>query len=218
MSSFLEYRHAAIAIDTTIVSAGVDMPANVPARLYVVLVEGGDSNVTTIKRGADGRKREVLARRWLLAALGDHDDVMERVALYSGSTESGNTCMGTRGASGCISPEQYIRKYRRLLANATGGWDGLMPLLHAKVVLDGAEEALSQTPFFQALADQGRIRPHPYEQKAIRLTPGDGSADSVIQTLSHVHAITREFPGIRLGIDELGYVDALLSRYARRAA
>ncbi|UJJ56776.1 hypothetical protein [Rhodanobacter thiooxydans] len=218
MSSFLEYRHVAIAIDTTSVADGVTMPANAPATLYVALVEGGDSNVTTIKRSANGREREVLARRWLLAVLGDHDDVMERVALVSVSAESGSTCMGTRRASGSITAEQYIRKYRRLLAKAVTGWDGLMPLLHSRVVIGDADAALEQSPFFQALATQGRIEPHTYGRKAIRLTPEGGRADSVIQTLAHVHALGRACPEIEIGLDDLGYVDALLATTARRAA
>lgn len=218
MSSFLEYRHAAIVVDTTAVAAGVELPENTPAQLYVVLVEGGDSNVTTMKRGRDGREREVLARKWMLAALGSHEDVMERVASMSASAESGGVCMGTRGPSGEISAEQYIRKYRRLLTNATGGWDGLMPLLHAKVVLDGADEALAQTAFFQPLAQEGRIEPYSYERKAIRLTPQANNADNVIQTLAHVHALTCAFPDVSVSLYDLGYVEALLQHYQRRAA
>lgn len=218
MSSFLEYRHAAIVVDTTTVAAGVELPENTPSKLYVVLVEGGDSNVTTMKRGRDGREREVLARKWMLAVLGSHDDVMERVASMSASAESGGVCMGTRGPSGEISAEQYIRKYRRLLSNAMGGWDGLMPVLHAKVVLDGADEALIQTAFFQSLADAGRIEPHSYGRKAIRLNPQDNAADNVIQTLAHVHALTRAFPSVSVSLDDLGYVEVLLPYHQRRAA
>ncbi|MEY2161564.1 MULTISPECIES: hypothetical protein [unclassified Rhodanobacter] len=218
MSSFLEYRHAAIVVDTTAVAAGVELPENVPAKLYVVLVEGGDSNVTTMKRGIDGREREVLARTWMLAVLGGHDDVMERVASMSASAESGGVCMGTRGPSGDIIAEQYIRKYRRLLTNATGGWDGLMPLLHAKVVLDRADDALTQTAFFQSLANEGRIEPYSYERKAIRLTPQDNDADNIIQMLAHVHALARAFPELSVTLNDLGYVDALLPNYQRRAA
>ncbi|UJJ60437.1 hypothetical protein [Rhodanobacter denitrificans] len=217
MSSFLEYRHAAIVIDTTAVATRVALPANTPAKLYVALVEGGDSNVTTMKRGADGRTREVLARDWLLAALGDHDDVMERVCIASASAESGGTCMGTRGPSGDITAEQYIRKYRRLLANATGGWDGLMPLFHAKVVLDGADDALAQSAFFTSMAEQGRVEPWSYDRKAIRLTPEGDHADNVIQTLAHVHALSRAFPSINVWLKDLGYVDALLTRHRRAA-
>lgn len=126
--------------------------------------------------------------------------------------------MGTRGPSGSISPEQYIRKYRRLLANAVGGWDGLMPLLHAKVTLSRADDALGQVPFFQSLADQGRIEPYSYQRKAIRLTPESDHADNVIRTLAHVHALRRAFPDIRVELEELGYVEALLSRHRRHAA
>jgi len=119
MSSFLEFRHLAIALDPkeyqgTLLRHEVPAFRNSDLR-YLVFCEGGDSNV--IKDPVNGFGRGAVARRWHLAGAGTAEQVMAEVELIaSTNVRRGTTCIETRARETTMA--QYITRYRNTLEKA----------------------------------------------------------------------------------------------------
>lgn len=220
MSTHIEYKHIALSLDMRALQSvtGIAVPPAIKDQLYLVMVESGDSNVTTMKRCADGRTREVRARSWGLRAFGAIDDIIEHVAKASSDAEGGMISIGNNGSGGYVSAESYIRRYRRLIQRPVGHFDALVPLMHSLLTLYGAEEAIAGSEYFSALKRQGDLTACAYGGYSIRLTPQDDECVSILRHLAMAYQLWKDNPKIWVGFEGLGYLDHFLSKYFRRAA
>jgi hypothetical protein len=84
--------------------------------LFFHLVQMGSSNCYEFGTSRSGVGRR--SRSWSLISMGSRAQVLSTAIMISGGCEGGMLKLGS--ASKCASPEQHIRKTRRLLAGAEG--------------------------------------------------------------------------------------------------
>lgn len=220
MSTHIEYKHVALSLDMSALqsTAGITVPAGIRDHLYLAIVESGDSNCTTMKRGTDGRTREVRARSWGLRAFGSVDDIIEHITKASWDAEGGMIHIGNMGSSGYVSAESYIKRYRRLLQRPVAHYDALVPLMHSLLTLYGAEEAIAGSEYFSQLKREGVLTPCAYGGYSVRLTPQDDQCVSILRHLAMAYQLWKDHPKIWVGFEGLGFMEGFLSNHYRRAA
>lgn len=178
MSSTIEYNHIAfrfsIAKMLDQLSSGVSTPhldlvrQYTPRQMpsyatdlerYVVFIQAGSSNCTQFKR-INGVEREVLARDWYIIRSGTEDAVIANVCNYCSSTIGGGTVFSKNRRNG-ITPEAYIRKYRKVIADAIPHERTLLFLGSRTVHFSASRRSLGECPWMANLLLEGeRLRPY----------------------------------------------------------
>lgn len=132
--------------------------ANVHAEdLYFHLVQMGSSNCYECdhrRPGGNGRR----SRSWNLISMGTRAQVLNTAILLAGDCEGGMLKLGSASAS--ATPEQHIRKVRKLLANAESKdlRNGIAYKGHAVyITLKAKDPATNQDRFFD-FVNPGEIR------------------------------------------------------------
>lgn len=110
MSYRIEYQWFGLRI-TSDVAPGLAEPR------FVIAIEGGDNNLTTT--GREGVERRV--RSWDIGMIGTETQVLRQATRYGSCCEPG----GLKPAGRHCTPEAYIRRIRRVMADAhaMGGSD-----------------------------------------------------------------------------------------------
>lgn len=178
MSSFLEFRHLALAIPAALALDAVrlglpDAPGfdawESDSDRYLVFTEGGDNNVIDHSRSRRGR----VSRRWYLMATGTHDEVMQNVTRSAADhVIDGNVCLQTR--TRWTLPENYIRAYRDALAHAVSWKDAcdVAPHLRLRVDLPSEEAGFARpwparAAYTEALRATGRLQVNGVSRAAV---------------------------------------------------
>jgi hypothetical protein len=234
MSSFLEFRHLALALPVNLAQEAVShalldapyfQPYDNEGCRYLVFAEGGDNNVIDHSRSRRGR----VSRRWYLIAAGLYDNVIRTVTRCAADhVISGNIHLQTR--SRWTLPETYIRTYRNALDTAVSWNDAsdVAPDLALKLEIPSPTATYdncwaSRESYAQHLARAGRLRGNGVTRE-VRLAPlasQDGLADLAwVTTLGNpdrAPAQTLRDITVNNDIDRLA-VFAKLQRRAKGAA
>lgn len=114
MSSTIIYHAVGMTLPSTL--TGLDQDT------FLIAAQTGDSNCYEISRGGGPGRR---SRSWSALHWGTEQGVIEDAIRVAGSFEGG--MMHLDHYHGYASPEQYIRRCRRLLNEARGRRDSVIP-------------------------------------------------------------------------------------------
>lgn len=107
MSYWIEYQAAAFVLPAETLGH--------PEPRFVIAIEGGSNNVTTVDRG--GRERR--ARDWHMSMIGTRTQVLRQAVMAAASCEGGS--LKPLGRS--MTPEAYIGRIWRLMRTASKGFE-----------------------------------------------------------------------------------------------
>ncbi|OJY94358.1 MAG: hypothetical protein BGP25_05050 [Lysobacterales bacterium 63-13] len=221
MSSEIEYRHLALAFLTNRMSACWEQVTGQPTwslgednRIYVVLAEHGSSN-TTMTKWVNGRPKEVLERKWGIAAIGSTHQVIAHACRIASFAHSGVTRLRSAGESGWVTPEAYIRHYRNTVSAAIDGESHCI-IGDLRIRFFDAENRVRDCPWLTKAVESGRLTlvPRAYIEAGkeaqfdhvLQLSPNsaDGMLACDLHALSGIFAMRSHYPHFYFvgGIDD----------------
>lgn len=158
MSSTIEYRHLALGIDARIAEALIrseckDEYFYVNAdRLYLVFVEAGSSNSydAPSPKHPNGRR----SRSWTLDMAGSEHKVIGRACYRTYYVNDGSLWLESNKR---VTPEGYLRHYRKALEKAVPSTESLLMLAGHSVSWQSTSRDLSGHPWFAIALADGRL-------------------------------------------------------------
>ena len=162
MSSTIEYRHLAVTADARAAEAlirGESKNENFyinADQVYLVFVEAGSNN------GYEGPSRMYprgrRARSWGIAAAGSKHEVISLACKQTYYVNDGSLWLDSNKRA---TPEGYLRKYRKVLAEAISSGDTLRMLTGCAVSWQSTLDDFKQHPWFAIALAEHRLSDGP---------------------------------------------------------
>lgn len=167
-----DHNHIQAALAAALGETARDLPYQYHhERVGACFILTGSNNCTTIRNG-----REVRARNWALPMVGTCTDIMRRVIRVAQFAETGGVTLTGRRE---VSPESYIRHYRRVLERSLRNEAAAAILAGNSITVEVKANILRDDPWAQYLQDNARLTLTESPQSmriAFTDNPGDAGA------------------------------------------